>query len=384
MARFVHLNPTARSWTYKPPPTAAGSPTTTVLSFHKSLPEYNETTLHSLPGLAKELGLSHVLLKDESNRFGLPAFKILGASWCVYRAVGDAIGLGSQVADGRLSVDDLGTAARERGISLVTSTEGNCGRAVSRMARYLGIPVRVFVPSYMDEATRQKVRGEGAEVLIVQGGYDDTIPVIRKEAEKDGVLLILDVGVEGFERIPSYFIEGYGTMLAESEIQVLEATGGRASTHAIVPCGAGSIAQAVTQHFQGSVRKAAHGTASVVAVEPTTAACLKASLEAGVSTSCTTGDSIMCGMNSGILSTLAWPVLKEGIHASVVVTELEAHQAVTELKEMRVTAGPCGAATVAALRRICADSSKDLGLGSDSVVILFCTEGAREYLAPAI
>ncbi|KAK7935705.1 tryptophan synthase beta subunit-like PLP-dependent enzyme [Apiospora marii] len=385
MASLIHLNPAARDYTYNAPSGAeGGTDEHTVLAFHQTLPSYNETTLHTLPSLAASLGLSHVLVKDESDRFGLPAFKILGASWAVYRAVLSAIDANN--GQQNMTVPELGAVARDRGLSIVTSTEGNCGRAVARMAKYLGLPARVFVPAYMSEGTRRKIRGEGAEVLVVNGSYEDTIPVIRREAaDREGSVLVLDVGLEGYEVVPKYFVEGYSSMLAESEKQVPELTGGKPATHAIVPCGAGSIAQAVVQHYKGAQRQEQHGGAAVMAVEATNAACLKASLEAGEATDVPTADTIMNGMNCGTLSTLAWPVLREGVDASVVVADHESHAAVEEMKSSGILAGPCGAATLAALRRVCADphARSSLALGSESIVVLHCTEGSRDYQIPS-
>lgn len=172
-------------------------------------------------------------------------------------------------------------------------------------------------------------------------------------------------------------------MLAESDRQVLLATNNRLPTHVIVPCGAGSISQAVTQHFKGAGKRTGLNTTSVIAVEPSMAASLRASLEAGKSVAISTEDTIMCGMNCGTLSTLAWPVLSSGIDASVVVSDQEAHAAVQELEREGVMAGPCGAATLAALRRLCTDAKSALGLGPESVVVLYCTEGARDYAVPS-
>lgn len=174
-------------------------------------------------------------------------------------------------------------------------------------------------------------------------------------------------------------------MLAESEKQVPELTGGKPATHAIVPCGAGSIAQAVVQHYKGAQRQKQHGSAAVIAVEATTAACLKASLEAAEATDVPTADTIMNGMNCGTLSTLAWPVLSQGVDACVVVADQESHAAVEEMKGSGIQAGPCGTATLAALRRVCADphARASLGLGPESVVVLYCTEGARDYPIPS-
>lgn len=172
-------------------------------------------------------------------------------------------------------------------------------------------------------------------------------------------------------------------MLDESDAQLLRATGGQPATHAIVPVGCGSIAQAVTHHYKSQAADAAAAAAAVLAVEPASAACLRASLESGRMTSVTTEDSIMCGMNCGTLSTTAWPVLRAGIDGSVVVSDTEAHQAVQELKALGVQAGPCGASTLAALKKACDVEKTRLGLTEQSVVVLYCTEGPREYALPA-
>lgn len=171
-------------------------------------------------------------------------------------------------------------------------------------------------------------------------------------------------------------------MLNESDEQVLD-TGLSSVTHAFVPVGVGSIAQAVTQHFKDERRTAGH--AKVVTVEPTTAASLKTSLDSGMISTIATEDTIMCGMNCGTISTTAWPILRNGVDASVTVTDIEAHQAVEDLKALGVNAGPCGAATLAALRRAVLDKGVvDLGLDQNSVVVLYCTEGSREYEVPAV
>jgi diaminopropionate ammonia-lyase len=54
-----------------------------VRAFHQGLPGHAPTPLTEVPALAAELGAARVFVKDESSRLGLPAFKILGASWAV-------------------------------------------------------------------------------------------------------------------------------------------------------------------------------------------------------------------------------------------------------------------------------------------------------------
>jgi diaminopropionate ammonia-lyase len=173
-------------------------------------------------------------------------------------------------------------------------------------------------------------------------------------------------------------VEGYQTMLDELDAQLdrLELS----ITHVIVPVGCGSIAQAVTQHFKSAAREQRLGsTARVLIVEPDTAACLRTSLEHAEIKSVTTGDSNMCGMNCGTLSTLAWPILQAGVDGAVVVTDNEAHDAVGALDKVEIKAGPCGAATLAALRKACDLEKARLGLTEESVVVLLNTESARKY-----
>ena len=256
----------------------------------------------------------------------------------------------------------------------MTCSEGNWGRAVSRMARYLEITASIFVPRYMDDATWKKIAGEGAIVKRVDGEYDDAIAAAVKASEEQGMLLVMDTSWPGFEQSSRWVVEGYSTMLAEVDEQLASYESGPA-TLAIASVGVGSWAQAVTQHYKNQ-----EPTATVATVEPVTAACLKTSLEAGRNTSVKTGDAVMCGMNCGTVSSIAWPILRAGVDASVTVSEAESHEAVVYLRELGIDAGPCGAAPLAALRKL--HKAKALELDADTVIILFSTEGYREYVVP--
>ena len=171
----------------------------TVEAFHKTLPHYGETKLHSLPTAASELGFSHVFIKDESTRFGLPSFKILGASWAIHRAVCKRLGLPNST-----TLDALTKALNGRNeVRLVTCTEGNWGRATARMAKYLGVPATIYVPLFMNEYTQNLLRSEGAEVKLLAGGsYDDTIAAVKHDAETTGALMVMDTSWDGYTEVP--------------------------------------------------------------------------------------------------------------------------------------------------------------------------------------
>jgi diaminopropionate ammonia-lyase len=187
----MYHNPSAPTWSCRTPIDPA------ILKFHSQLPDYAITPLTPLPSLAKELGVAHVFVKDESTRFGLPAFKILGASWAIHRVIATQTKLPLSS-----TLQELGDAARANGLRLVTCSEGNWGRAVARMAKYLGVKASIYVPRYMDEATQAKIRSEGAEVIVVSGEYDDCIVVTRKDADNTGALLVMDTSWEGYKEIP--------------------------------------------------------------------------------------------------------------------------------------------------------------------------------------
>ena len=165
--------------------------------------------------------------------------------------------------------------------------------------------------------------------------------------------------------------EGYSTMMLEIDQQIQEATRKRLDL-VVVPVGVGSLAQAVVAHC-----KHKQHSPMVLTVEPDTAACLKTSLEQGQEKTIETGETIMCGMNCGSVSSLAWPYLRDGVDASITVTDCEAQDALKILTEMQITTGPCSAGTLAALIKACQKGRDSIQLTSHSTVVLLGTEGLR-------
>ncbi|OQE22990.1 hypothetical protein PENSTE_c009G08943 [Penicillium steckii] len=341
-----------------------------VTEFHQSLPNYAPTPLVSLPDVATELGVRAVLVKDESNRFGLPSFKVLGASWGCFRAIRQKLELPSEV-----KLDQLSKEAKRNSITLVTASEGNHGRAVAFMARLLGIEAQIFVSCSMPEATIKLITSEGAQVVVVQGDYDKAVQDAsdRATAEKNA-LLIQDTAFEGYEEIPSWIVDGYSTLMNEAQQQAIQM--GLLPTVMITPVGVGSLAHAVAKHC-----KSCEPPLSMVAVEPDSAPCLSSSLRAGKSIPVRTSSTIMNGMNCGTVSSTAWPDLQRSVDACITISSYESHRAVEDLTSKSIRAGPCGGASLAALRKLATDKDSSL-LDTSSVVVLLSTEGAREYTVP--
>lgn len=270
----------------------ADPPSREPMAFHRRLPGYAPTPLRDAPGIARDLGLDRLWVKDESERLGLPAFKILGASWAVYRALRQAM---PNLGDGG-TLDDLARRLQPlKPQTLSCATDGNHGRAVARMARLLGLGAHVFVPADMAPARQAAIAGEGARVTVVDGTYDDA--VARAAAEAGGrTLVISDTSWPGYEDVPRWVIAGYATIFWEVEDE-LRQRGEAGPDLVTVQIGVGALAAAVVRHYR---RPDAEPRPFILGVEPTHAACVLASMEARRIVQLPgPHDSIMSGLNCG-------------------------------------------------------------------------------------
>jgi diaminopropionate ammonia-lyase len=320
-----------------PPSTEAGA-------FHAGMAGYRPTPVHDLPAVAGELGLGGVGLKDESNRLGLPAFKVLGASWAVERALRER--------------PDVRT--------LVAASAGNHGRAVAHVAALRGLDARIFLPGRSTPGRREAIAGEGADVVVVDGAYEDAVAAAAEAAAQPDAIEIADIGDSGPAR---WVIDGYHTLFAEAAAQTPHDL-------VLVPVGCGSLAAAAARYG------AATG-AAVVGVEPVTAACLSASIAAGEPTAVETPGTTMAGLDCAEISTSAWPTLRQGMHGMITVSDAETHAAMRSLAGQGLEIGDCGAATLAALEALatedeCEDLRRAVGMGTETGVLLVATEGASD------
>ncbi|KAJ2997905.1 hypothetical protein NUW58_g509 [Xylaria curta] len=351
-------------------PQVAESDSTAELAarFHQRLPGFSRTPLINLDDAAKELGLHSVRLKDESTRLGLPSFKILGASWGAFRAIAQKFNLPLSI-----DLEALKQALTSNPISLHAATDGNHGRAVARMGSILSVPTEIWVPANMHSSTIELIRSEGAKVVVSEGDYDTAVLEAKKSADQQGGILVQDFAFQDYKDIPKWIVDGYTTMMLEID----EQTEGEHVDLVVVPVGVGSFAQAVVSHY-----KSRKPPTAVLTVEPDTAACLYKSLHEGEIVVKQTSHTVMAGLDCGTVSSIAWPILRDGVDASLSVSDYEAHQASLYLKNHGVSSAPCGAATLAALRRLSELERATLGLNPNSSVLLLGTEGARDYVVP--
>ncbi len=334
------------------------------LTFHRRLPGYESTPLVAAPGLAAELGLAQLWVKVESSRLGLPAFKLLGASWATYRVLVTRLGHEPPWS----SLDELRTALVPLGpLTLTTATDGNHGRAVARMAALLGYRADVFVPAGTAAARIEAIESEGATVTVVDGTYDDAVAASRATAADD-VLVISDTSWEGYTEVPRWVIDGYSTIFGEVDAQ-LAARGSPGPDVFVSQMGVGALTAAVCDRYAGE--------ATIIAVEPLSAACGLRSAEAGHPVEVPgPHDSIMAGLNCGTVSIVAWPVVSAGVDIFIAIADDAAEQAMRDLDAVDIVAGETGGAGLAGLRAL-VESGQGPPLGAMSALVI-CTEGATD------
>jgi diaminopropionate ammonia-lyase len=347
------------------------------LRFHASMPGYAPTPLRTAPASAERLGVAEVLVKDESSRLGLPSFKVLGASWAIHHALTARAGRAPEEVP---SFEALKECARELGpLALSAATDGNHGRAVAHVARLLGLESRIYVPVGTAQARIDAIAGEGAEVTVVDGGYDDAV---RRSAQDAGerCLVISDTSWPGYEDVPRWVIEGYATIFCEIEDALAERDGHPPPDLVAVQAGVGALTAATVRHFW-SLRRA---RPLLVAAEPVSAACVLVSVAAGeITTLEEPQHSIMAGLNCATPSLVAWPLVSRGIDAYIAVDDRRVPEAMRVLARDGIVAGETGAAGLAALLRLVDADADDGAPGAQLLdratrVLLLSTEGATD------
>ncbi|MDC5721716.1 diaminopropionate ammonia-lyase [Vibrio europaeus] len=342
-------------------------------AFHSQIDGYQPTPLVSLPALANRLGVKAILVKDESKRFGLNAFKVLGGSYA----------LGRQLAK-HLNVDiaeiDLKTVSSklESPLTFATATAGNHGTGVAWAAREMGQQAVVYMPKGSPQASVDRIRGLGAECIVTEVNYDDTVRLANDTALANGWMLVQDTAWDGYEEIPTWISQGYMTM-ADEAVEQLKQLGFEAPSHVILQAGVGAMAGGVLGYLADRLDPTKFDT---IIAEPKAADCIYRSgtSEAGNMVN-VTGDlsSIMAGLACGEPNPVTWPILRDCSRYFIAV---EDNVSATGMRmygnplagDQAITSGESGAITLGALNEI-VNHNGNVGLNKESVVLLFSTEG---------
>lgn len=353
-----------------------------VKGFHESIPQYERTPLVKLENLAKMLGVKGVYLKDESYRFGLNAFKVLGGSFAMAKYMADKLGKDiSELPYEKLISDEVRNELGD--ITFFTATDGNHGRGVAWTANKLKQKSVVYMPKGSSLIRLNNIKAEGAKASITELNYDDAVRLATEDAAKVGGLVVQDTAWEGYEDIPAWIMQGYGTMAKEA-VEQLSEYGVERPTHVFIQAGVGSLAGAV----QGYMAAKFEDCPITVVVEADKADCFYKSAEAGDGKPRFVGgdmQTIMAGLACGEPNTIGFEILKNYSEAFISAPDWVSAKGMRILGnplvgDEKVISGESGAVTTGTLVSIMQDESlaelrKALKLDKNSKVLLISTEG---------
>ena len=353
-----------------------------VRAFHASFSQYCPTPLIALHGLARKLDLKSVCVKDESQRFGLNAFKVLGGSYAVARCLAERL---NQPVQGltKSQLHNTGASTAADKITFISTTDGNHGRGLAWTARELGYPCIIYMPKGSEPTRRDNILALGAQCTITDFNYDDTVRMSWNMAQENGYIMVQDTAWEGYEQIPAWIMQGYLTLAAEILEQMQTAS--IRPTHCFLQAGVGSFAAAVAAFLVAAMGSDAP---RIIIVEPHAANCFYQSALAGDGKARAVGGSLqtlMAGLACGEPSTLAWSILKDYTTAFMSCPDYMAANGMRMLAapvqgDQPIVSGESGAAGAGALHWLmchpaAADQREALGLSAEASVLLISTEG---------
>lgn len=354
-----------------------------VRNFHKSFQEYEITPLQNLNELAKKLGVSKIWVKDESYRFGLNAFKVLGGSYAVGKYLAEKLDMDiSELSFEKLKSKEIKERLGE--ITFVTATDGNHGRGIAWAAKQLGQNAVVFMPKGSSVTRLNNIKNEGAEATITDLNYDDAVRLASQYADEHNGVLVQDSSWEGYKDIPTWIMQGYATLIDEA-IEQIEAEGKGKPTHVFLQAGVGSFAGSVLGYLE-----AVFGEDKPITtiIEPNEAACIYKSVkENDGEPHAVTGymPTIMAGLACGEPSIVAWRILKDYADMYISCPDFVAARGMRILgnplkDDPKVISGESGAVGLGIVSLMLQDNNlkelaEKLNINKDSRILLISTEG---------
>ena len=356
-------------------PALTGEQARLARAFHSSFPQYAPTPLAELSALAAQMGLKSLLVKDESQRFGLNAFKVLGGSYAIARHIAARLGLRPEEMTFAALKGEAARAALGNAV-FFTATDGNHGRGVAWTARELGCRAVVRMPKGTAKSRVENIRALGAEVTVEDCNYDGCVRLAARQArETAGGVLVQDTAWPEYTQTPLWIMQGYLTMALEADEQMVAPP-----THIFLQAGVGSMAAAVAAYFAQAYPQ---NPPKIILVEPTAADCFFRSAANGEITA-VTGEmrTMMAGLACGEPSPIAWDILKGLTAAYLSCEDAAAARGMRALArplagDKAIVSGESGASTLGALLDAAADEKarEALGLDGNARVLLFSTEG---------
>lgn len=351
--------------------------------FHRQIPGYKMTPLEAMPNLAQMLGVGGIYIKDEAQRLELNSFKVMGGSFAIYRFIQKRLG----ISDKDLTYEYLTSKEchdKTGDITFCSATDGNHGRGLAWASQKLGHKCKIYVHKDTSKARIDAIKKYGAEVTVVNGNYDDAVRQAAEDAKKNGWEVISDTSWDGYTEIPTWIMQGYTSMLLESQEQ-FAGMGIQKPTHIFVQAGVGALAASVVGFYTALFPE---DPPKFVIVEPDQAACIYESMKAydGQPHSVKGDlDTIMAGLACGDPSPIAFEILSKNADVFMQVPDYVAARGMRILScplkgDPFMISGESGAAPLGALYSVMTeadntDLDEALGLDENSIIFMINTEG---------
>lgn len=348
-----------------------------VQAFHESFEAYDRMPLCRLDALAGRCGVGAIYVKDESKRFGLNAFKVLGATYAIGKSL--ALQLERPLEELPFPVMRELVKIRMPDLKLAATTDGNHGRGVAWMGRQLGARVAVYMPKGTTQNRLNHILNEGAQVQITEMNYDDTVRFVAGKSREEGWQVIQDTAWEGYLDVPRWIMQGYSTVAREAIEQLAE----ERPTHVLLQVGVGAFAAVMTDIILQMYKD---GPPKIIIVEAAQAACFYESALKGKMTP-VTGDlsTIMAGLACGEPNPIAYDILIDSADAFIAAEDRVSAKGMRMLGnplegDPRIISGESGAVGIGVLEAVMMRPEyrplrAKLQLGQDSRVLIFSTEG---------
>lgn len=351
--------------------------------FHSSFHNYSVTPLTELRNLASTIGVNNIYVKDESYRFGLNAFKVLGGSYAIGNYIAEKLGEDiDNLSYDKMIGDEIKNKLGD--MTFVTATDGNHGRGIAWTANRLQRKSVVYMPKGSSDERLNNIIAEGAEASITDMNYDEAVRFANEIAEKNNWIMVQDTVWEGYEKIPTWIMQGYTTMAYEFYMQ-LEEIKAEMPTHIFLQAGVGSFAGAI-QGFFASVYGENRPITTIV--EPNNADCIYRTAEKNdgklyfVSGDM---DTIMAGLACGEPNKIGYDVLinysDNFVSCPDYVTAKGMRVMGNPIKnDKKIISGESGAVTLGLVTEIMSNKNlewlkKELKLDENSRILCFSTEG---------
>lgn len=346
---------------------------------HESIPGYAPTPLADFPAYAHQAGIRGFMVKDESKRFSLKAFKPLGGVYAMFRVVCERLGLDYRLTTLSQLMESPFKEEIAR-MTFITTTDGNHGKGVSWASALFGSQCYVYMPRGTVEVRAQAIRDAGnAKVEITDMSYDDCVRHTANIAIRNGWCLLQDTSWQGYETIPFWIMLGYTTMVYEA-IDQLQALGYDRPTHVLLQTGVGSMAGTAIAALKATFRER---MPIVATVEPNEVACFYESMQiADGKPHSSTGNNqtIMAGLNCATPCGLAWDLTRDYAALAIRCSDDVTRHGMRFLAEKGIVSGESGAVTAGVADLVLTDprfarQRSQLMIDENSVLLVISTEG---------